>query len=56
MFKNTPEVHNLEETLRNAANLIDYETAMNDSNIRSKIEQHCPNVSKQPVMNPDQVK
>jgi hypothetical protein len=56
MIKDLPEVHNLEEALRNAANLIDYETAMNDSSIRSKIEQHCPNVNKEPVMNPDQVK
>ena len=54
--KGAANLHNLEEILSNAATLVDYETAINDENIRNKIETHCPKILTEPVFNPDKIK
>ena len=53
---NSPKIHNLEEILENAATLTNLDTAMMDPSIRTRIEEHCPNVSKEQIYNPDKVK
>ena len=42
--------------MENAATMTDLDTALMDPSIRTRIEEHCPNVSKEQIYNPDKVK
>lgn len=57
MAANATTLHNLDEILSNSSNLLSLEEALQNPDLKAKIETHCPpNIGKEAIHEADQIK
>lgn len=56
IIKKAETIHNFEEIVANAANLLTFEEAIKSADFKAKVDEHCPGVEKEPIQVADKIK